>query len=321
MKLVSVIIPVHNGEKFINRCVISALNQDYPNVEVIVVDDGSTDKTLSILKNFKDEKLTVLNQKKGGVSSARNFGLETMHGDFVTFLDADDLITSSHIRTMLKSWDENTDLIIENCQYSCKKSNKHSVLDWSSKETIKNTISNNKVFGYVWNRMYKKSLIENNHIFFNEQLSVMEDVEFNLQYNKYVHESKFLSKCTYIHTFNDQSVTNKSNHERCRFGKYEKNELCGYFAIYNVLLTDYTWLIEFENIWSIFMGALVWTSAKDVCKISKTKGLDRRQKLIEKLRKIVMMNKKYVYLDREIDLKHKLTFFLMTIYIELLKFL
>lgn len=64
MKLVSVIIPVHNGEKFINRCVISALNQDYPNVEVIVVDDGSTDKTLSILKNFKDEKLTVLNQKK-----------------------------------------------------------------------------------------------------------------------------------------------------------------------------------------------------------------------------------------------------------------
>ena len=87
--LVSVVIPVFNGEKFITECLKSVYEQTYNNIEIIVVDDGSTDNSLVIIKDFPGEK-KIIQQKNGDVSLARNSGVENSSGDFIAFLDQDD---------------------------------------------------------------------------------------------------------------------------------------------------------------------------------------------------------------------------------------
>jgi glycosyltransferase involved in cell wall biosynthesis len=98
--LVSIIIPAYNVQDYIEECINSALNQTYPNIEIIVVDNNSTDQTLEIVKDFKrrhPDLITILLEKKQGASNARNKGLEYVKGNWIQFLDADDLISNDKI--------------------------------------------------------------------------------------------------------------------------------------------------------------------------------------------------------------------------------
>jgi glycosyltransferase involved in cell wall biosynthesis len=99
--LVSIIIPLYNSEKYIVESVTSALAQTWPNKEIIVVDDGSTDSSLSIAKNFESENVKVLSQENKGASAARNKGLSLAKGDYVQFLDADDLLSENKIEVQI----------------------------------------------------------------------------------------------------------------------------------------------------------------------------------------------------------------------------
>lgn len=103
-KLVSVIIPVYNGENYIKQCVNSVLNQTYDNVEIIVINDGSTDSTLIILESLNsNEKLNVYSINNSGVSVARNTGIQFSSGDYIFFLDADDSITDNCIENLINT--------------------------------------------------------------------------------------------------------------------------------------------------------------------------------------------------------------------------
>ncbi len=99
MKLISVIVPVYNTEKYIEKCVMSILNQTYKNLEIILIDDGSTDNSPQICDSLaeKDNRITVIHQPNGGVSSARNIGLDNTHGDYITFVNSDDYIAPNMI--------------------------------------------------------------------------------------------------------------------------------------------------------------------------------------------------------------------------------
>lgn len=101
--LVSVIIPVYNVEKFLRECVDSVINQTYENLEIILVDDGSTDSSGKICDEYvdKDERVTVVHQKNGGLSQARNRGLEESTGEYIYFLDSDDYITENSFEILL----------------------------------------------------------------------------------------------------------------------------------------------------------------------------------------------------------------------------
>lgn len=99
--LVSIIVPVYNCEKTIKRCIESLLNQIYNNIEIIVINDGSSDNTVQILNQFKDERLQVINKNNGGVASARNVALGKARGDFVAFCDADDFYNKKYLSTMM----------------------------------------------------------------------------------------------------------------------------------------------------------------------------------------------------------------------------
>ena len=97
---VSVIIPVYNGEKYIATCIESMLNQTYANIEIIIIDDGSTDQTARICDQYKNEKIIVIHKENAGASAARNTGLDIASGSYIVFVDADDNVELTYIEDM-----------------------------------------------------------------------------------------------------------------------------------------------------------------------------------------------------------------------------
>lgn len=101
--LVSVVIPVYNVEKYLDRCIQSVIEQTYTNLEIILVDDGSTDKSPELCDQYarKDKRIVIIHKKNGGLSSARNAGIEKSKGDYIAFIDSDDYIAPSHIQLLV----------------------------------------------------------------------------------------------------------------------------------------------------------------------------------------------------------------------------
>ena len=89
--LVSVVIPAYNSEQYINECIDSVLNQTYQNYEIIVIDDGSTDNTVNLVKQYNNEKIKLYHQMNSGSGAARNLGVKQAHGKWIAFIDADDI--------------------------------------------------------------------------------------------------------------------------------------------------------------------------------------------------------------------------------------
>lgn len=102
MEKISIIIPVYNGEKYIERCILSASNQTYKNIEIMIIDDGSNDGTADIIEQMmqKDRRIKVIKKKNEGVSSARNCGIKKSTGDYIMFVDTDDYIENDYLRKM-----------------------------------------------------------------------------------------------------------------------------------------------------------------------------------------------------------------------------
>lgn len=111
-KKVSVIVPVYNLESYIERCLDSLLMQDYDDLEIILVNDGSTDKSLEIIEKYaqQSESIIVINQKNSGVSSARNAGIEKATGFFIAFVDGDDYVDSDFISTLVEGFENGAEL-------------------------------------------------------------------------------------------------------------------------------------------------------------------------------------------------------------------
>ena len=103
--LVSIIVPIYNVEQYLARCIESLLRQTYENIEIILVNDGSTDRSLEICEEFKqkDSRVQVIHKANGGLSSARNVGIETAKGDFLTFIDSDDFINERYVEILMQN--------------------------------------------------------------------------------------------------------------------------------------------------------------------------------------------------------------------------
>lgn len=107
--LVSVVIPIYNVEKYLRKCIETVIDQTYTNIEIILVNDGSTDNSLQICNQFKekDKRIKVINKKNGGLSDARNVGIKNAQGKYICFIDSDDFISEKYI-------EELHNLIVEN---------------------------------------------------------------------------------------------------------------------------------------------------------------------------------------------------------------
>ena len=114
--LVSVIVPIYNKENLISRCIESLIRQKYINIEIILVDDGSTDKSLAICQKYekKDTRIKTYHKDNGGISSARNYGIAKARGEWISFVDADDYVENDYIKLLIQNCND-VDLVVCNC--------------------------------------------------------------------------------------------------------------------------------------------------------------------------------------------------------------
>lgn len=238
MKKISVIIPVYNSESFLKRCLTSVTTQSHSNLEIIIINDGSTDQSLEICRYFagKDERIILINQKNKGVSSARNKGLEIATGNYIGFVDSDDYISRKMYEKLLKSL-ISSDSDVAESSYLITDSTYQLINKHILKETIltnSSQCSHNfllRINGthYLWNKLYKKEILKD--IYFSEY-TIGEDYLFNAQIMYACNKKVTISDYCYYYVRNRNSITMKSSYEkeydRIAAGKdvvsfYEKN--------------------------------------------------------------------------------------------------
>lgn len=212
-KLVSVIIPAYNIEDYIGRCLDSIISQTYKNLEIIVVDDGSRDYTGEILDNYakKDRRIKVIHKENGGVSSARNKGIEAAEGDYIGFIDGDDLIEPEMYKTLVDLLEEeNAD--IAHCGYQMVFPDR---IDYyhntgkkkiqTTEEGLKDLLSGEMIEPGLVNKLYKKELIKNCRL--NETVKINEDLLMNYQLFKLSQKSVYYDITPYSYMIRSSSAT------------------------------------------------------------------------------------------------------------------
>lgn len=165
--LVSIIIPVYNVEDYLQQCIDSLLVQSYSELEIIMIDDGSTDQSPQICDDNqrKDSRIKVIHKQNGGAASARNAGLDTVTGDYICFIDSDDYVKYNYVERLLYSLDKNdADVSVCAYQYLYKNVIEHERMNSigvvSEKEFIRRFLVDWKC-GLLWNKMFKASLMQN----------------------------------------------------------------------------------------------------------------------------------------------------------------
>lgn len=189
--LVSVIVPIFNGEAKLQRCLDSIKNQSYSNIEVIMINDGSTDGTASICDAYiaNDSRFKVFTTDNCGAAHAKNIGLDNAHGDFIRFVDCDDYMHASSITILVDALNRSSSsgYVVGNYikiykGYTVKQRSLDAVGTYTSKEYLINTLKDpgHYYYGVNWNKLYRSDVIKNNNIRFREDVNLGEDFIFNL---------------------------------------------------------------------------------------------------------------------------------------------
>lgn len=216
--MVSVLIPAYNAEKTINRCIESILHQTYENIEVIIVNDGSTDNTLSVLSNYakKDRRIAIYNQKNRGVSATRNVCLKNAHGDYVLYVDADDWIEANMIQQMLELM-KDADIVFCESDHAETSEQVESVDNvkieyWDQKTQLYEFMKHKRMTGMLWNKLIRRSLTED--VWFNEKTGYGEDAEFLWKILKKSGKMVVTNEILYHHVLEDTSISHLSFSEK-----------------------------------------------------------------------------------------------------------
>lgn len=203
--LVSVIIPVYNVEKYLCRCLDSVIKQTYKNLEIVLIDDGSTDNSGKICDQYKekDNRIKVFHTENKGVSAARNLGIKNTYGKYIIFIDSDDFLDLNTFEEVLE----------ENCNYDLiafsyyKLSNNDKICYDNRKE--KETLTKNETLikimddryfqGFTWNKIFKRNIIIENNLFFDENIRINEDLLFCIQFIENVNTIMYYSTPYYYY--------------------------------------------------------------------------------------------------------------------------
>lgn len=232
---VSIIVPAYNVEKVITACLNSLILQTYDNKEIIVVNDGSTDKTGDICNLFdkSNEFIRVFHQDNAGVSAARNKALDIATGEYIIFVDSDDTVEPNYIEELM-AW-SNYDFVTAG--YYWQKPD----LSWeerrfenitASKEMVKafpSKFIGKYYFGSPWATLMKKRIIDLHKLRFNEKIHCGEDILFIFQYLKYIDTIKIAPICGYKYFYYPGSLANTRNKDFWKWKIFVENEIVNYF--------------------------------------------------------------------------------------------
>jgi glycosyltransferase involved in cell wall biosynthesis len=189
---ISIIIPVYNTEQYLRQCLDSVINQTLKNIEIVIVNDGSTDNSLNILQEYqkKYSHIKVINQINKGYSEVRNIGLQNTTGDYIGFVDSDDFIEENMFEKLInKAIETNADIVSCNYYMVYNKNKKEEIRAADNSKQIEILENSSYRFtgaesvlldeAFVWNRIYKRNFLINNNIKFDKDAFFMEDTLFH----------------------------------------------------------------------------------------------------------------------------------------------
>lgn len=212
MKKISIIVPIYNSETYLRRCLISLINQKYNNLEIILVNDGSTDNSLSICKEYekKDSRIKLINQLNKGVAHTRNIGLDVATGDYITFVDSDDFIDKNMYSELIENIDS-CDIAV--CRYVILKNDSRIYTNYKynndiieKEDIIPLFLQGDVLTAHLWNKLYKKELFNNIRF---KNYNMLEDLDVMYRILDKCEKVKYLKKDYYYYNYNENSLSQK----------------------------------------------------------------------------------------------------------------
>lgn len=215
---ISIIIPIFNCSEYIERCVNSLINQTYENIEILLIDDGSTDNSYLVCLGLakRDSRIRLFQQKNRGVSSARNYGISKSTGEYIAFVDSDDWVDEDYCLTLINGFKGGVQLsVIGNQQVNDesqvnyeKKDDEYSII--TNQKAYKMIFNDKNFFGFPWNKLYLKSIINKiGERPFNEKIYACEDTLFNALYLKECTQIAYNESKLYFYYQRCNSATKK----------------------------------------------------------------------------------------------------------------
>lgn len=224
--LISAIIPVYNSEEYLEECIKSLINQSLKEIEMIFINDGSRDNSLSILEKYKkiDKRIKIINQSNSGPSNARNRGLQIAKGEYISFIDSDDWIDINMYKEMYSiAQSENADIVISDMiKYYSKEDYKYVkelnlpqglytgeiIIEKIVSKYFKNSLCNSMA-----DKIFKSDIIREHSICLDESLYYAEDWKFNVDFLKYTNRAYYMNKAFYYYRRNYESSSCKYNED------------------------------------------------------------------------------------------------------------
>lgn len=209
MPKISIIVPVYNVEKYIDKCLKSLTQQTLQDIEIIIVNDGSLDKSIDIIKKYVKQnptKIKYYEKKNGGLSSARNYGLEYATGEYIAFLDSDDYVETNMYEEMyILAKKEKADMV--ECDFLWEWEYGKKIFDKRREYKIKEEMMK-KPRVVAWNKIYKREILNKYKIRFPEGL-IYEDMEFFYKLLPHINKMSYLNKYFVHYTQREDSITNR----------------------------------------------------------------------------------------------------------------
>lgn len=223
--MISVIVPIYNVEDYLNKCLTSIMMQTYRDLEIIMVNDGSTDKSADICKFFckKDSRFKLINQKNSGVSVARNTGIKNSHGEYISFVDADDYLEVDMYQKLMNEYtNDEIDLV---CCGIYRVNNEKKIKDFTLRKKIiigkdeflrqMFKIKKRKICWAPWNKLFKTKIVKK--IMFPIDIKIGEDMLFLYEYIKQSQKIILTTDILYNYLIRNNSATNTKNFSMKKF--------------------------------------------------------------------------------------------------------
>ena len=204
--LVSIVVPIYNTSKYLEECINSLKNQIYSDIEILLIDDGSTDESKDIcIKHSKmDDRINYIFKENSGVSDTRNMGIRMAKGKYLVFVDSDDYVTPNYISDFMNGVTDEID-----CVYCAVIGENRKTFDTILEFEEKYSLLFEKYGGYLWNKMYKTEILNNKEIYMDSNIGMCEDLLFNFQYFQYVKKIKCINKENYYYRISNQTSSNR----------------------------------------------------------------------------------------------------------------
>lgn len=236
--LVSIIVPVYNTEKYLEDCIESLIMQTYEKLQIILVDDGSTDGSGDICDDYskKDSRIQVIHQNNQGVSTARNAGIQLAKGEYLTFVDSDDTLTSNAMEIALKILHQDqADMVTYgwhiiredgSVEQACRESRVTMDIPGAVKEMLMHYSAYGG--GYPWNKLWRREVFRDELPVFNSNLYYFEDMEWVVRMLLRIRKIAVCQECLYSYYIRENSITHLPE-------KAERREVCYHLSVEKII--------------------------------------------------------------------------------------